>query len=91
LNKNGVTPTGRTIQTNGFSYTIDDVIAYANEHHLENLIAIDNTASADFVTNYISLVENSFDLISSNKVANTLSYSFIKIAKSSGRKPKISL
>jgi aspartokinase/homoserine dehydrogenase 1 len=27
------------IQTNG-SYTIDDVIAYANEHHLENLIAI---------------------------------------------------
>jgi aspartokinase/homoserine dehydrogenase 1 len=45
------------IQTNGFSYTIDDVIAYANEHHLENLIAIDNTASADFVTNYISLVK----------------------------------
>jgi aspartokinase/homoserine dehydrogenase 1 len=58
------------------------VIAYANEHHLENLIAIDNTASADFVTNYISLlVENSFDLISSNKVANTLSYSFIKLRK----------
>jgi aspartokinase/homoserine dehydrogenase 1 len=72
--KNGH-PTGKKIQTT-FSYTIDDVIAYANEHHLENLIAIDNTASADFVTNYISLVENSFDLISSNKVANTLSYSF---------------
>jgi aspartokinase/homoserine dehydrogenase 1 len=69
--------TWNEIQTNGFSYTIDDVIAYANEHHLENLIAIDNTASADFVTNYISLVENSFDLISSNKVANTLSYSFL--------------
>ncbi len=79
LNKNGVTPNWKNeIQTNGFSYTIDDVIAYANEHHLENLIAIDNTASADFVKNYISLVENSFDLISSNKVANTLSYSFYK-------------
>lgn len=79
LNKNGVTPNWKNeIQTNGFSYTIDDVIAYANEHHLENLIAIDNTASADFVSNYISLVENSFDLISSNKVANTLSYSFYK-------------
>ncbi len=79
LNKNGVTPNWKNeIQTNGFSYKIDDVIAYANEHHLENLIAIDNTASADFVTNYISLVENSFDLISSNKVANTLSYSFYK-------------
>jgi aspartokinase/homoserine dehydrogenase 1 len=75
-----VTQLENEIQTNGFSYTIDDVIAYANEHHLENLIAIDNTASADFVTNYISLVE-SFDLISSNKVANTLSYSFIKLRK----------
>ncbi len=79
LNKNGVTPNWKNeIQTNGFSYTIDDVIAYANEHHLENLIAIDNTASADFVANYLPLVENSFDLISSNKVANTLSYSFYK-------------
>jgi aspartokinase/homoserine dehydrogenase 1 len=35
------------------SYTIDDVIAYANEHHFENLIAIDNTISATFVENYI--------------------------------------
>ncbi len=79
LNKNGVTPNWKNeIQTNGFSYSIDDVIAYANEHHLENLIAIDNTASADFVENYVKLAENSFDLISSNKVANTLSYSFYK-------------
>jgi homoserine dehydrogenase len=30
------------------------------------------------VENYISLAENSFDLISSSKVANTLSYSFYK-------------
>ncbi|RKS94451.1 aspartate kinase [Flavobacterium limicola] len=79
LNKNGVTPNWKNeIQNNGFSYTIDDVIAYANEHHLENLIAIDNTASATFVENYIPLAESSFDLISSNKVANTLSYSFYK-------------
>jgi aspartokinase/homoserine dehydrogenase 1 len=77
LNKNGVTPTGKTRNSNQRILVYDDVIAYANEHHLENLIAIDNTASADFVTNYISLVENSFDLISSNKVANTLSYSFL--------------
>ena len=79
LNKNGVSPNWRNeIQTHGHSYTIDEVIAYANEHHLENLIAIDNTASAAFVENYIPLVESSFDLISSNKVANTLSYSFYK-------------
>jgi len=79
LNKDGVTPNWTNeIQTNGFSYTIDDVVAYANEHHLENLIAVDNTASALFVQNYIQLVENGFDLVSSNKVANTLSYGFYK-------------
>jgi hypothetical protein len=33
--------------------------------------------------NYISLAENSFDLISSNKV-NTLSYGFTKIKESTG-------
>jgi aspartokinase/homoserine dehydrogenase 1 len=60
-----VTPNGRKFKPTNGLYIYDDVIAYANEHHLENLIAIDNTASADFVTNYISLVENSFDLISS--------------------------
>jgi aspartokinase/homoserine dehydrogenase 1 len=41
LNKTAWHQWKNEIQTNGFSYTIDDVIAYANEHHLENLIAID--------------------------------------------------
>ncbi|MBF4514858.1 bifunctional aspartate kinase/homoserine dehydrogenase I [Flavobacterium sp. ANB] len=79
LNKNGVTSNWKNdIQTKGDAYTINDIIAYATEHHLENLIAIDNTASATFVENYIPFIENSFDLISSNKVANTLSYGFYK-------------
>jgi aspartokinase/homoserine dehydrogenase 1 len=79
LNKNGVTSSWKNdIQKDGLEYTINDVIAYANQHHLENLIAIDNTASATFVENYITLAESSFDLISSNKVANTLSYGFYK-------------
>lgn len=79
LNKKGVNSDWQTeIQKKGISYTINDVIKYANKHHLENLIAIDNTASNSFVENYIPLIENSFDLISSNKVANTLSYDFYK-------------
>jgi aspartokinase/homoserine dehydrogenase 1 len=79
LNKKGVSADWKKdIENDGIAYTIKDVIAYANENHLENLIAIDNTASATFVENYISLVESSFDLISSNKVANTLSYVFYK-------------
>jgi aspartokinase/homoserine dehydrogenase 1 len=79
LNKNGVTSSWKNdIAAKGEAYTIQDIIAYANEYHLENLIAIDNTASATFVENYIPLVESSFDLISSNKVANTLTYGFYK-------------
>ncbi len=79
LNKNGVSLNWRNeIQNNGILYSIDDVITYATEHHLENLIAVDNSASTSFVENYTKLAENSFDLISSNKVANTLSYSFYK-------------
>ena len=79
LNKNGVASDWKNnIAAKGEGYTIKDIIDYANEYHLENLIAIDNTASATFVENYIPLVESSFDLISSNKVANTLSYGFYK-------------
>jgi aspartokinase/homoserine dehydrogenase 1 len=79
LNKNGVVSDWKNdIAAKGEGYTIKDIIDYANEYHLENLIAIDNTASATFVENYIPLVESSFDLISSNKVANTLSYGFYK-------------
>jgi hypothetical protein len=35
-------------------YNLNDIIEYATEHHLENLI-IDNTASSTFVENYIPL------------------------------------
>jgi len=51
-----------------------DVIEYANKNHLINLIAIDNTASEIFVDKYITLLKNGFDLISSNKIANTQPY-----------------
>jgi len=79
LNKNGVTADWKNeIQGKGLDYTIQDIIEYADKYHLENLIAIDNTASASFVENYIPLAESSFDLISSNKVANTLTYGFYK-------------
>ncbi|WP_410878234.1 bifunctional aspartate kinase/homoserine dehydrogenase I [Myroides sp. DW712] len=64
------------LEAQGIPYTIQDVLSFAQEHHLENLIALDNTASSSFITNYLPLVEGGFDLISSNKIANTVSYSF---------------
>lgn len=79
LNNNGLNNDWKTaIANNGNEYSVEDVVKYAREHHLENLIAIDNTASATFVENYSYLIENGFDLVSSNKIANTLSYSFYK-------------
>ena len=83
FNNNGIGDNWKSeIETNGISYEVQDVIKYAIENNLENLIAIDNTASKDFVENYIALIENGFDLVSSNKVANTLSYDFYKTLRS---------
>jgi aspartate kinase len=64
------------------------IIEYAEKHHLENLIAIDNTASEDFVANYLSLIENGFDLISSNKIANTQKFNKYKTLREGLKKHK---
>ncbi|MGS2739935.1 bifunctional aspartate kinase/homoserine dehydrogenase I [Sinomicrobium sp. M5D2P17] len=79
LDKNGIRDNWKEVIGNSDqSSGADAVIKYAKTHHLENLIAIDNTASVDFVENYIELINNGFDIVSSNKIANTLSYSFYK-------------
>lgn len=52
--------------------SIEELIKFSNENQLENLIVVDNTASKDFVANYPLLAENGFDLVSSNKIFNTL-------------------
>ncbi len=64
------------IVNKGTAYDLEGIIKYADEHHLENLIAVDNTASTGFVANYNTLVENGFDLVSSNKIANTIDLDF---------------
>lgn len=62
------------MEKEGQPYQIEDITAFAKQHHLENLIAVDNTASKTFVEQYESLIEHGFDLVSSNKIANTLSF-----------------
>ena len=80
LTKEGATSNWESdLDKNGIvSNSVEEVITFAKHHHLENLIAIDNTASSDFVENYIPLIEAGFDLVSSNKIANTLSHTFYK-------------
>src|SRR5690606_9169589 len=77
LNKRGVdTNWKEDIKLAALETSIHDIIAFAKAHHLENLIAVDNTASPDFYKNYVPLVEAGFDLVSSNKIANTISHQF---------------
>ncbi len=79
LNKNGVAVNwAEDLEKSVVENKVVTIIEYAEKNHLENLIAIDNTTSSKFVKRYIDLVENGFDLISSNKIANTLSYSFYR-------------
>ena len=78
LNKNGVSENWETdLQENGVeNYTIDTITDFVATHHLENLIAVDNTASSEFIQQYIPLVKAGFDLVSSNKIANTSANEF---------------
>ena len=79
LSKNGIDANWNSHFGKGAkSYTLKDVFKYAQEHHLENLIVVDNTASETFVSQYSDFIANGFDIVSSNKIANTLGYDFYK-------------
>lgn len=82
FNPKGVSKNWKTdIVSKGLEYQLDDVFDFARNHHLENLIAVDNTANQDFVAHYFDFVENGFDLVSSNKIANTLGYDFYQLLR----------
>ena len=57
-------------------YNFDTLQAFVDKNHLETLIAVDVTASKTFVDNYIPLIKSGYDLVSANKIANTISFSF---------------
>lgn len=57
-------------------FKIADIIAYVHSQQLENLIAIDATASPELVKSYIPLVQNGFHIVAANKIANTFSGDF---------------
>lgn len=52
--------------------SVQSLVDFAKEHHLENLVMVDNTASKDFVKHYPTFVDNGFDIVGSNKIYNTL-------------------
>ena len=59
-------------------FRIEDIIEYAQEQQLENLIAVDATTSSEILKNYIPLIQNGFDIVAANKKANTIHFDFYK-------------
>lgn len=59
-------------------WELKDVIDFANSNSLANLIAVDNTASREFVAYYPQLIAAGFNLVSSNKIGNTLNLEFYR-------------
>ena len=57
-------------------YNLKNVFTYIKKHEFKNLIAIDATVSTGIVANYLTLIKNDFNLVSANKIANTLDYEF---------------
>jgi len=78
FNDRGIDNSWRSAIKQGDSYELTDILHFAKKHHLENLIAVDNTANEAFTNNYTTLIKNGFDLVSSNKIANTLQFDFYK-------------
>jgi homoserine dehydrogenase len=77
LNRDGLNLKWKEIKAEkGENYTLKEVIDFTKKNNLENLIAIDNTSSSDLVAQYPILVANGFNLISSNKIGNTLAFEF---------------
>lgn len=77
LKSNGVNKDWRiTLEEQGVDYDVSDVIKYAKELRLDNLIAVDNTSTNTFLYKYEQFIANGFDLVASNKIANTIGLKF---------------
>ncbi len=82
MNPSGIgTDWKKEIENNGTPYSLEDLFQFTRQHHLENLIAVDNSASETLVAKYFDLVENGFDLVSSNKIANTLGFDYYRLLR----------
>lgn len=60
----------------GVPFTVDAILKYIKKEAYKNVIIVDATASKEFVKNYSIFIKNGYDIVASNKSANTLSNVF---------------
>ena len=78
-NKNAINNSWEAdFKTYGYPYKLSQILNHVKKEKLTNLIAVDATASEDFVKNYKELIRNGFNIVDANKSANTLSDKFYK-------------
>ena len=63
-------------EENADGYSWSEFQEFIESSALENLVAIDNTASERLIYRYEELIQWGFDLVSSNKLANTQNFAF---------------
>jgi len=57
-------------------YQFEDILGYLRFQSWEDTIAVDATASKIFVSHYTKLIQAGCDIVTANKIANTLDYEF---------------
>lgn len=57
-------------------YQFKDILEYLNDHTRGDTIAVDATASKDFVSHYAQFIQAGCDIVTANKIANTMDYEF---------------
>lgn len=65
-------------QATAQAYSRETIFDFVYQNQLENVIAVDATASEEIVKEYTSFVQNNFNLVAANKKANTLHFDFYK-------------
>lgn len=90
FNVNGISPDWESLKLKQpkDDFSANQIIAFAQENYLENLILVDNTASKEVALSYEEFVKNGFDVVSSNKIANTLSLDYYKSLRQTLEKNK---
>lgn len=87
LSKNGVdSHWNYKKKEHGLEHPVSAVLDFVEHEQLENLIAVDNTASEEFVENYPLLIRSGFHLVSANKIGNTKSLDFYQTVRNELRR-----
>lgn len=78
VNYNGINTDNWEINfnDNATNYNIKQLITNINNRNLENLVAVDVTASAEIINHYPALIQTGFHIVAANKKANAASLEY---------------